>query len=110
MTAIMPGKHASKLVILLVIAALIDTIQAFDVWSYWREKIGEKARIWKKEAIGTPNQTWKKSGRRVRSHAPMCTHYTNQSFCLPVQFVGVASPPVQCSNTGLKKRDMKSES
>ena len=69
MTAIMPGKHTSKLVILLVIAALLDTIQAFDVWSYWREKIGEKARIWKKEAIGTPNQTWKKSGRRVRSHA-----------------------------------------
>ena len=55
MTAIMPGKHASKLVILLVIAALIDTIQAFDVWSYWREKNREKARIWKKEAIGTPN-------------------------------------------------------
>ena len=53
MTAIMPGKHASKLVILLVIAALLDTIQAFDVWSYWREKNGEKARIWKEEAIGT---------------------------------------------------------
>ena len=31
----------------------------------------------------------------------------NQSFCLPVRFVDVASPPVQCSKTGLKKRDMK---
>ena len=26
---------------------------------------------------------------------------------LPVRFVGVASPPVQCSKTGLEKRDMK---
>ena len=52
MTAIMPGKHASKLVILLV----IDTIQAFDVWSYWREKSGEKARVWKKEEKGTPHE------------------------------------------------------
>ena len=27
--------------------------------------------------------------------------------CLSIRFVGVASPPVQCSKTGLKKRDMK---
>ena len=29
--------------------------------------------------------------------------------CLSVQFVGVASPPVQCFNTGLKKRNQKCE-
>ena len=27
--------------------------------------------------------------------------------CLSVQFVGVASPPVQCSNTGLEMRNKK---
>ena len=31
------------------------------------------------------------------------------SVCLSVQFVGVASHPVQCPKTGLKKRNMKCE-
>ena len=50
-------------------------------------------------------QTQKKRDRRVRSRSH--AGCINQSFSLPVWFVGVASPPVQCSKTGLKKRDMK---
>ena len=37
-----------------MIGLFINNMQAFDVWSYWREKTGEKARVWKKEDTGTP--------------------------------------------------------
>jgi len=33
----------------------------------------------------------------------------NSQHCLSVWFVGVASPPVRCSNTGLKKINQKSQ-
>lgn len=39
-----------------VLGSFINNVQAFDVWAYWREKNGEKARVWKQEDIGTPIQ------------------------------------------------------
>ena len=36
-------------------------------------------------------------------------HFNNPALhCFSVRFVGVASPPAQCSNTGLKMRNKKS--
>ena len=49
----MPSRYAHKLILHLVIGLFINNIQAFDVWTYWREKNGEKARVWKQEDIGT---------------------------------------------------------
>ena len=48
----MPDRQTPKLILLLVVAAFINEIKTFDVWSYWRERTGEKARVWKKAEEG----------------------------------------------------------
>ena len=48
----MPDRQTQKLFLFLVVAAFINEIKTFDVWSYWRERTGEKARVWKKADEG----------------------------------------------------------
>ena len=43
----MEDRLKAKLITLLVIATLnINLIQTLDVWTYWRERAGQKARVW----------------------------------------------------------------
>ena len=45
----MQSRQTPQVILLLAAAILINDLQAFDVWSYWREKTGQKARVWKSE-------------------------------------------------------------